>query len=148
MIAIAVAVPAQGKPPAGPIAPGLYCLKEAMNGYTGSGQDIPLGDFIMSVRVSRTGGRYAVSIASRMPDSPEILSAETDAARVLRDGSLAFSFTDGWENRGRARVAPDGSAALVMTKEAGTPMNQVGRNYRSYTVSRAACTAQGFRQRR
>jgi hypothetical protein len=147
-MALAVAVPAQGKRPTGPIAPGLYCLKQAMTGRTGTGQDIVLGNFIMSVRVIRKGGRYAVSIANRMPDNSEILSANTDDARVLRDGSLAFPFTDGWENQGRARVYLNGRVALVMTKEAGTPMNQIGRNYGSYTVSKAECAAQEFRKRR
>ena len=46
MMAVAISVPVQGKQSAAPIAPGLYCLKEPMTGYTGTGKDIPLGDFI------------------------------------------------------------------------------------------------------
>jgi len=143
-MAVAIAVPAQGNRTARPIAPGLYCLKEPMTGYTGTGHDIPLGDFIMSVEISRKGGRYAVSIANRMPDNPQILDAETGDASVLRDGSLAFSFTDGWENEGRARVYPNGKVVLVMTKKAETLMNQIGRNYGTFTVSNSDCSSVDF----
>jgi len=143
-MAVTIAVPVQGKRTAQPIAPGLYCLNEPMTGYTGTGHDIPLGDFIMSVEISRKGGRYAVSIANRMPDNPQILDAETGDASVLRDGSLAFSFTDGWENEGRARVYPNGKVVLVMTKGAETLMNQIGRNYGTFTVSKSDCSAVEF----
>ncbi|HVM37906.1 MAG TPA: hypothetical protein VM265_05930 [Sphingomicrobium sp.] len=146
-MALVIAAPVQGKRPAAPVAPGVYCLKEPMTGYTGTGHRIPLGDFIMSVAVSRKDGRYSVSIANRFPDSPEILAAETRSASIWRDGSLAFSFTDGWENRGRARVYPDGRVALVMTREADTPMNQIGRNYGTFTVSKSGCSGGEFRQR-
>lgn len=111
-----------------------------MTGYAGTGHDIPLGDFIMSVEVSRKGGRYAVSIANRMPDNPEILDAETSQASVLRDGSLRFSFTDGWDNEGRARIYPSGKVVLVMTKQSDTPMNQIGRNYGTFTVFKSDCS--------
>ena len=116
-----------------------------MTGYTGvKGHDIPLGDFIMSVEISRKDGRYAISIANRMPDNPQILDAETNNASVLRDGSLAFSFTDGWENEGRARVYPKGRVVLVMIKEADGFMNQIGRNYGTFTVSKLDCSAVEF----
>lgn len=117
-----------------------------MTGYTGTGHDISLGDFIMSVEVSRKGGRYAVTIANQMPDNPQILDAETSDASVLRDGSLAFSFIDGWENEGRARVSPNGKVVLVMTKKAETLMNQIGRNYGTFTVSKSDCSADEFQQ--
>jgi hypothetical protein len=146
VMALAMAVPAQGKGTARPLAPGLYCLKEPMTGYTGTGHDIPLGDFIMSVEIGKRGGRYAVSIANRMPDNPEILDVGTRDASVLRDGSLAFSFTDGWENQGRARVYPNGRVVLVMTKKAQTLMNQIGRSYGTYTVSRSGCSAVEFQR--
>ena len=145
MMAVAVSVPVKDKRTAHPIAPGLYCLKEPMTGYTGvKGHDIPLGDFIMSVEISRKDGRYAISIANRMPDNPQILDAETNNASVLRDGSLAFSFTDGWENEGRARVYPKGRVVLVMIKEADGFMNQIGRNYGTFTVSKLYCSAVEF----
>jgi hypothetical protein len=143
-MAVAISVPAQGKRTAHPIAPGLYCIKEPMTGHTGTGHDIPLGDFIMSVEISRKGGRYAVSIANRMPDNPQILDVETGDASVLRDGSLAFSFTDAWENEGRARVYPSGRVVLTMTKKAETLMNQIGRNYGTFTVSKSVCSAIEF----
>lgn len=146
MMAVAISVPVQGKQSAAPIAPGLYCLKEPMTGYTGTGHDIPLGDFIMSVEVNRKGGRYVVTIANQLPDNPQILDAETNDASVLRDGSLAFSFTDGWENEGRARVYPNGKVVLVMTKKAETLMNQIGRNYGTFTVSKSDCSADEFQQ--
>ena len=146
-MAVAMAMPVQSKRTAHPIAPGLYCLKEPMTGYTGTGHDIPLGDFIMSVEVSRKSGRYAVTIANRMPDNPQTLGAETSNASVLRDGSLAFSFSDGWENEGRARVYPNGKVVLVMTEKAETPMNQIGRNYGTFTVSKSDCSAEEFQQR-
>src|SRR5689334_22061406 len=106
MVSLAFTAQAEGKRHAAPIAPGLYCIKEPMTGYTGTGHDIALGDFIMSAEIRKKGGRYAISIANRMPDNPQILNVETNDARLLRDGSLAFSFTDGWENEGRARVYP------------------------------------------
>jgi hypothetical protein len=80
-----------------------------------------------------------------MPDNPEILEGETDDASVLKDGSLAFSFTDGWGNEGRARLRPTGEIKLVMTKKA--PMNQIGRNYGTFRVSRADCSAEEFTER-
>ena len=89
-MALAVAVSAEGKAPLEPIAPGLYCLREALNCYTGTGQRILLGSFIMSVKVSKKRDRYAVSIANRMPDSPEIFSAETEDARVSARWQLGF----------------------------------------------------------
>ena len=117
-----------------------------MTGYTGTGHDLALGDFIMSVEIRRKGGRHAVSIANRMPDNPQILDAETNNARVLRDGSLAFSFTDGWENEGRARVYPKGKVVLVMTKKADGLLNQIGRNYGTFTVSKSDCSAVEFQR--
>lgn len=129
-----------------PIAPGLYCLKEPMTGYTGTGHDIPLGDFLMSVEVARNGGRYEVSIGNQMPDNSQMLEASTGNASVLRDGSLAFSFTDGWENEGRARVYPNGQVVLAMTKKSDTPMNQIGRNYGTFTVGKVGCLSDEFRQ--
>jgi hypothetical protein len=144
MMAAAISVPVQGKPTAPPIAPGQYCLKEPMTGYTGTGHDIPLGDFVMSVEIRRNGGRYAVSIANRMPDNPQILDAETSDAGVLRDGSLQFPFTDGWENEGRARVYPNGRVVLVMTKKSDMLMNQIGRNYGTFTVSKSGCSGVEF----
>jgi len=146
MMAAAISVPVQGKQSAAPIAPGLYCQKEPMFGFTGTG-DIPLGDFIMSVEITRKGGSYAVTIANQMPDNSQILEAETGDASVLRDGSLAFSFTDNWENEGRARVYPTGKVVLVMTKRAET-MNQIGRNYGTFKVSNSDCSADEFRQLR
>lgn len=146
VIAVVIAEPVQGERSAAPISPGLYCLKESITGYTGTGRDIPLGDFIMSVRVSRKGGRYGVGIANRMPDNPETLKAETSNATVLDDGSLAFSFTDGWGNEGRARVYSTGKVVLVMTKEADSPLNQIGRNYGTFTVSKRDCSAGEFLQ--
>ncbi len=79
-----------------------------------------------------------------MPDNPQILDVGTDDANVLSDGSLAFSFTDAWENEGRARVYPNGKVVLVMTKEAETLMNQIGRNYGTFTVSKSDCSAVEF----
>lgn len=140
----AIAAPAQSKRMAPPIAPGLYCIKEPMAGYTGTGHDIALGDFIMSVEIRRKGGRHTVTIANRMPDNPQILDAETNNASVLRDGSLAFSFTDGRDNEGRARVFPTGKVVLVMTKKADGLMNQIGRNYGTFTVSKSDCSAVVF----
>jgi hypothetical protein len=125
-----------------PLAPGHYCLKEALLGYTGQGPDIQLGSFLMEVTVLRTRSRYAVSLWNAMPDSQEVLEAGTDDAQLLHDGSLAFAFVDGWSNRGRARVRPNGRVDLVMTRKA--PMNQIGRNYGTYTLSRAACLAPEF----
>lgn len=144
MMTAAISVPVQGKPAPVPIAPGQYCLKEPMTGYTGTGHDIQLGDFIMSVEIRRNGRRHAVSIANRMPDNPQILDAETSDANVLRDGSLRFSFTDGWENEGQARVYPNGKVALVMTKKSDMPMNQIGRNYGTFTVSKSDCSGVEF----
>jgi hypothetical protein len=147
VMALAVAVPAQGSALLGPIAPGLFCLKEAMTGYTGTAQEISARQLHYDSPSKQKGRSLRLSIANRMPDDPEILSAESNDARIYRDGSLAFPFTDGWENQGRARVYRNGRVALVMIKEAGTPMNQIGRNYGTYIVSQADCTAQEFRKR-
>jgi len=98
----------------------------------------------MWVEVTKTNGRYGVSIGDQMPDNPQILEADTDNASVLTDGSLAFRFVDGWDNHGKARVYPNGKVVLVMTKRA--PMNQIGRNYGTYTVSKAECAAKEFNQ--
>ena len=77
-----------------------------MTGFTGTGKDVPLGDFLMAVQVERNGKRYAVSFSNKMPDNPEILQGDTADARLLKDGSLAFSFTDGWGNEGHAQLRP------------------------------------------
>lgn len=145
--AVALSVPVEGKQSSAPIAPGLYCQKEQVTGFTGTGHDISLGDFIMSVEVSKKSGRYAVTIANQMPDNSQILEMEASDASVLRDGSLAFSFTDNWENKGRARVYPTGKVVLVMTKRAEN-MNQIGRNYGTFKVSKSGCSADEFRQLR
>jgi hypothetical protein len=126
-----------------PIAPGMYCLNEPLTGYTGTGHDIELGNFLMVVEVTKKRGRYAISIGNQMPDNPQILEAETNDARVLRDGSLAFRFTDSWDNEGRARVYRNGKIVLEMTKKA--PMNQIGRNYGTFTVSKSGCSGVEFR---
>ena len=71
-----------------------------MTGYTGvKGHDIPLGDFIMSVEISRKDGRYAISIANRMPDNPQILDAEMNNASVLRDGGWGFRSQTGGKTK-------------------------------------------------
>jgi hypothetical protein len=97
----------------------------------------------MSVQVMRKGQSFAVTFINSMPDSSEILAGETNDARLLKDGSLSFEFQDGWENLGRARVYPTGKVVLMMIKEAA--MNQIGRNYGTFTVSRAQCQAKEFR---
>ena len=148
LTAVSVSVPVEGKQSAAPIAPGMYCQKEPVTGFTGTGHDIPLGDFIMSVEVRRKSGRYAVTIANQMPDNPQVLEAEASDATVLRDGSLAFSFTDNWENKGRARVYRTGKVVLVMIKRAETLGNQIGRNYGTFNVSHSGCSADEFRQLR
>lgn len=146
MMVLPFSAAAEGKARPRPIAPGNYCLKEELLGHTGTGDDIRLGNFLMEVTVRQTPSGYAVSFWNVMPDSPEILQAETANARVLRDGSLAFGFIDGWNNSGRARVRPNGRVDLVMTHSA--PMNQIGRNYGTYTLSRAACSAPEFQRER
>lgn len=145
---MAVATPgqAEGRSGSRSLAPGLYCFKERLVGYTGSGPGIPLGNFLMSVRVKRNARGHAVSFSNSMPDSQEILTAETDKARVLRDGSLTFDFQDGWENLGRARLYPTGKVVLVMVRKA--PMNQIARNYGTFAVSKAGCRAEEFNNRR
>lgn len=107
-MAVATSAHAEEKSGSRPLEPGVYCLKEGFVGVTGLGRDIPLGNFLMSVRLKRKARGYAVSFSNSMPDNPEILAAGTDNARVLRDGSLAFEFKDGWENLGHARVYPTG----------------------------------------
>jgi hypothetical protein len=126
-----------------PIPLGRYCLKEPLTGFTGTGHDIELGNFLMAVEVTKKRGRYAISISNQMPDNPQILDAETNDASILRDGTLAFRFTDGWNNEGRARVYPTGKVVLMMTKKA--PMNQIGRNYGTFTVSKGDCSGVEFR---
>lgn len=126
-----------------PLAPGLYCSKQHIAGYTGTGHDYDLGNFLMSVEVKQKRGHYAVSFSNQMRDNSEILEAETDDARVLTDGSLAFRFTDGWNNEGKARVYRTGKVILVITRHA--PMNQIGRNYGEFVVSKAQCRAPEFR---
>lgn len=143
IFALPLSAASEGEAIPRPLAPGTYCLKDELFGATGQGADIRLGNFLMEVTVLRRSSGYAVSFWNVMPDSPEILDAGTEDARILRDGSLAFEFTDGWENRGRARVRPNGRVELVMTYHA--PMNQIGRNYGTYTLSSAACSAPEFR---
>ena len=126
-----------------PLAPGQYCLRQHLSGFTGTGQDIDLGDFLMTVEVTVDRGRYAVEIANQMPDNPQILEASTDNATLMRDGSLSFRFTDEWDNQGKARLYPDGKTVLVMTKRA--PMNQIERNYGTFTVSQSNCAGVEFR---
>lgn len=113
-----------------------------MTGYTGTGTDIELGNFRMIVQVSKKRGRYAITISNQLPDNPQILKVETNNASVLRDGSLAFQFTDGWNNEGRARLYRNGKVVLVMTKNA--PMNQIDRNYGTFAVSKSNCSAVHF----
>jgi hypothetical protein len=120
-----------------PPEPGSYCLKQDVEG---------LGSFRMEVRVRRTGSRYGLWFMNVMPDNPQILHAETDRARILADGSLTFAFTDGWFNRGRARFWPNGRVDLKVTKRA--PENQIGRNYGTHFLSRAACSAPEFARQR
>jgi hypothetical protein len=144
IIALPLSAASEGKATPRPLAPGNYCLKEELFGETGQGANIQLGSFLMEVTVRRRSSGYAVSFWNVMPDNQEILQGDTEDARILRDGSLAFEFTDGWENRGRARVRPNGRVELVMTYHA--PMNQIGRNYGIYTLSRAACSAPEFQR--
>jgi len=125
------------------LSPGRYCAMEPLVGHSGSGADISLGNSLMAVTISRTRKGNAVSFWNVMPDSPEVLQANTENARLLGDGSLAFPFVDGWGNRGRAHVRSNGQVELVMTRKTG--MNQIGRNYGTYTVSREACSAPEFR---
>lgn len=121
-----------------PIAPGKYCMNEPITGSTGAGHGTDLGTFRMLVQVRKKSGRYAISISNQLPDNPQVLDVETDNASVQRDGSLAFRFTDGWDNTGRARVYRNGKVILVMTKNA--PMNQIKRNYGTFTVSKSRCS--------
>ena len=55
LLATAGSSPVQGKRSADPIAPGFYCQIEPMSGFTGTGHDIALGDFVMSVEVVTPG---------------------------------------------------------------------------------------------
>jgi len=96
----------------------------------------------MAVSVTRTTKGYAVAFWNLMPDSQEMLQAESDETRIMTDGSLTFTFTDGWGNEGRARLWPDRRIDLIQTKIA--PANQIGRNYGSFTVSTEQCSASEF----
>lgn len=124
------------------LSPGRYCLKREMLGYTGTGKDVPLGPFLMQIRVTETPAGYGMSFWNKMPDSPQILTAQTDVARITTDGGLVFDFTDGWSNQGRIQVSADGEVVLVQTRTA--PGNQIGRNYGRYTVSTENCSAPEF----
>ena len=96
----------------------------------------------MEVTITETAVGHAVTFWNAMPDSQQVLSAQSDESQLMTDGSLNFTFTDGWNNRGRARVGPDGRVDLVQTRTA--PGNQIGRNYGSYTVSAEDCSASEF----
>lgn len=127
---------------AAPLSPGRYCLKSEMLGFTGTGKDVPLGPFLMQIRVTETPVGYGMAFWNKMPDSPQILFAQTDVARITADGGLVFDFTDGWSNQGRIRVGSDGRVVLVQTRTA--PGNQIVRNYGRYTVSAENCSAPEF----
>lgn len=128
-----------------PIAPGHYCAADRI---TIDEERTPLGYALMSVTIARTAHGYRVGFWNVLPDSPQQLAASSRRVTVRRDGSLFFTFTDGWGNRGSARIRPNGAVTLSETRESTGASNQIGRNYGDYRVTARACASRGFAGRR
>lgn len=125
-----------------PIEPGNYCAKEPVVADFGDGRTSPLGDLLMYMTIDKGAQGYSVGFWNVMPDNPQMLRGESQEVSVQPNGDLAFSFVDGWENEGNARITPNGHVTLEVVKYA--PNNQIGRNYGDYQLDRETCLEKEF----
>ena len=122
-----------------PIAPGDYCLVEAVVADTGR-ETFSLGDFWMRARVAVRDDRTLITFSNAMPDSQEILHVEDEPARMDRDGTLRFTFVDGWDNAGRGALTPGGVMTLDLVRRSPDPLGaNIGRNYGTYALTAGDC---------
>lgn len=146
-LALLVAVGAHASPSGkDPLTPGTYCAADELEADFGNGKSEPLGKFLMKLVLQKGSQGYSVSLWNRMPDNPEILSVEAARLRPNRAGVLVFSFTDGWGNRGRGRIFPDGKVGLDLDSSANTSISSsIGRNYGAFRLNRKSCVDPAFR---
>lgn len=129
------------------MAPGTYCDADELEANFGNGKSEPLGKFLMKLVLRKGSHGYSISLWNRMPDSPQILSVEAAHVKPNRAGVLVFGFTDGWGNRGRGWVFPDGRVELDQVGFANTSIssNNIGRNYGDFLLKRKRCADPAFR---
>ncbi|HEY0599356.1 hypothetical protein [Brevundimonas sp.] len=122
-----------------PIAPGDYCLVEPLVADTGR-ETFALGDFSMRARVAARNGQTLISFTNAMPDSQEILHVEDEPARMGRDGTLRFTFVDGWGNAGQGALTPGGVMTLDLISRSSDPLGaNIGRNYGTFRLTADDC---------
>lgn len=122
-------------------APGRYCAREEVTEETDSGETL-VGAFLMTADLRRRGTHFSISFMNRMPDNPQILSADPPVPAVrMRDGSLRFRFDDGWGNRGEGRFSSDGTMRLRVLRRSRDGGSNITRNYGTFRLSRSACSS-------
>lgn len=142
--AFAIATASAATPRAQPLPQGRYCLKEEeVKDWIPGPPEV--GHFNMYLRVGKRGSRYNLSFWNVRPFAGPILEASTDRATPLSDGSLEFSFVDGWDNEGRAQVHPDGRVELTKTKSSARADSYVpDANYGTFLLTQPACADEDF----
>jgi hypothetical protein len=132
-----------GAPALAPLPPGRYCLAEDLIANSGE-KKIPLGLFWMVVDVRQRGRATYVEFTNSMPDSRQRLQAQGQGI-PQRNGTVKFSFVDGWGNHGAAALTRNGTITLTLTRDAPSPLSRnIGRNYGTYHVTRKACAQHGL----
>ena len=145
--AVTFAQACSATPGARPLPEGRYCLKEKEVKDWNPGPP-EIGHFNMYLKVGRTGVHYSLSLWTVRPFAGPLLTASTDRATLLNDGSLEFRFVDGWDNEGRAQVFPAGKVVLTKTKSSpervGLDASVPDGNYGTFRLTRAACADEDF----
>jgi hypothetical protein len=144
VVAVAFAAASAAGHGARPLPPGRYCLKEEQVKDWNPGPP-EVGHFEMYLKVGKSGSRYNLSFWNVRPFAGPLLTASTDRATLLSDGSLEFRFVDGWDNEGRALVYPKGKVVLTKTKSSARADSFVpDGNYETFFLTRAACADKDF----